>query len=298
MKIRVPQASPSVLMFLAIALIFGISIWFLRCSKHKDSTRTENNGGNQTGEIGNWGPATHVFNEYNVTFTADGQTMYLGWPIKVSHKTGGTWSIPKELPYPINDSVGSRSMNPSITGDGNTLYFVRNDDRSPYFWYSKKINGTWQEPQPVPVNFNIPDGVSSENVDICISWDGTKLWFSDEQDIYYSEFQGGSWSKPQPFSVINTVDYREFDMAISGDGLVLYFATGGRPGYRAYSIWATRKIKGVWQEPVPLDANINIPAYEEIYCPAITFDGSQFYFGAYDRNGELPSGTLVSNRIR
>ncbi|MCK4386366.1 MAG: hypothetical protein KAW52_08900, partial [candidate division Zixibacteria bacterium] len=62
MKIRVPQASPSVLMFLAIALIFGISIWFLRCSKHKDSTRTENNGGNQTGEIGNWGPATHVFN--------------------------------------------------------------------------------------------------------------------------------------------------------------------------------------------------------------------------------------------
>jgi len=243
--------------------------------------------------IDGWNSATHLFaHMYEPSLTADGQTMYLSdtEKIYVSTKSGGSWSIPEELPEVINEpgAIGE-IRNPSITGDGSTLYYYRGIEGSdvPY-WYSTKVNETWQTPQPVDIEF----GDLYPTHHFLISWDGTKFWFSawdpvnpwdPSDDIYYCESNGSIWSNPVSFDEINSEDYREMDMAVSGDGNTFYFVSAGRPEVSGlYSIWITCFIGGQWSEPVPMGDAINMTNYSERYTPAVTFDGSQFYFGAYD----------------
>ena len=153
------------------------------------------------------------------------------------------------------------------------------------YWYSTKVNNTWQTPQPVNINFD--DLYPTHH--FAISWDGTKFWFSARDstsfytDIYYSELNGSVWGEPVSFDEVNSEDYSEMDMAVSRDGNTFYFVSADRPEVSGlYSIWITCFIDGQWSEPVPMSESINMADYSERYTPAVTYDGSQFYFGAYD----------------
>lgn len=254
------------------------------------------------GGDGDWGEAEIFFSgRYHPTITADGGTMYMTdhSKIYVSQRSGETWSTPTALPYPVNDtSEIAFRFSPSITGDGNTLYF--SEVGFPYsYWSARKVGSLWQEPQRVVLDTT---GLVLMHK-LCISWNGSTLWFtattpsSQNIDIYYSTFDGSAWSAPQPFSEVNTSEYNETSMAINAGGNAFYFTSEGRSGDpNSKSIWVSRKQSGAWQEPVPMGDAINMPDYNQVYDPAISYDGSHFYFSAYGFPN--PSGIFVANALR
>jgi hypothetical protein len=255
------------------------------------------------GDDDEWEEAEVLFGgKYHPSITSDGRTMYMTDynKIFVSEKSGDSWSTPTALPYPVNDTVEIDFMfSPSITGDGSRLYFSKVLPMFTY-WSARKVGGVWQQPQRVVLDTT---GLFLMEK-LCISWDGTTLWFtavvppSQIVDIYYSTFDGYSWGPPQPFDEVNTVEYNETSMAISAGGNTFYFTSEGRSGDAdSKSIWVTHKQYGVWQEPVLLGDAINMPDYEQVYDPAISYDGSEFYFSAHAFFPD-PSGIFVSSASR
>lgn len=260
------------------------------------TTVEDSSGGGGEG----WGEAEILFSyKYHPSITSDGQTLFMTDfdKIFVSQKTGDNWSTPEALPYPVNDTADVNFIfSPSITGDGNTLYFSRLTVFFSY-WYSRKTGSVWQEPRMVSI-----DTTGLRLVDqLHISWNGNKLWFtahvppSQNIDIYYSIFDGVSWSTPQPFTEVNTSDYDETSMALSADGNSFYFTREEGSG-NSKSIWITHREYGSWGEPSPMGESINMPGYGQVYDPAISYDGSHFYFSAFGFPN--PSGIFVANALR
>ena len=249
----------------------------------------------------NWGTAVHLFNDmYDPSLTQDGLTMYMYNSgtnrIYVSVKSGGVWGTPTLLPTTINGSGSTVVRSPSITGDGNRLYFVNDFYTNPVYYYSDKIGGVWQTPQQVSIDLT---GITPHD-NFRVSWDGNEFWFTgaDDQsvtmDIFHCHYNGSVWSSPTKLFTEFTDDYNEYDFAISSDGNTLYFDTGTRIEITgSYSIWVSCKIGGVWQEPVPMGSTINMANYRERYTPEVSYDGSILYFSAWEVG--LPIGIFMSN---
>lgn len=136
--------------------------------------------------------------------------------IWVSRRKGKEWTIPANLGYPIN-TAGYDGF-PSISADGKSLYFMREDKSS-----SKRTNtglecydlyvsyqqpkGGWGEPEKLPA----PVNMGCERLPRIMP-DNKTLYFSSfraggkgELDIYKSvKGPDGKWSNPQVLSFMNT----------------------------------------------------------------------------------------------
>src|SRR5262245_64418504 len=114
--------------------------------------------------------------------------------------------IPKKLPFPPNDDFGS--YEPTITPDGNTIYFARFAGSG-----DKRVLGTTTD---IFVTHRI--GQTSE-------WPGT----------------GADWTPPERLPDTVNSDSIDQEPRIMPDGKTLYFMsrrTGGRGGA---DIWTTQK---------------------------------------------------------
>ncbi len=293
-----------------VASLSGSTTYFWRIVAKDDRGNRSNGGiwsfrteeGGDGGGTDEWGEAERLFGGFmEPSITADGRTMYMTdlEKIYVSSKASGVWLSPVPLPYPVNDTAEINFIfSPSISGDGNTLYFSRLAFILGYL-YSRKVGNIWQEPRRVDIDTT---NLILEDI-LCISWDGSTLWFSALQhgsqnlDIYSCTYNGSSWSPPLPFSAVNTAEYNETGMAISGNGNTFYFTSEGRPEVPlSRSIWVTHKVYGTWQTPVPLGETINMPDFDQVSSPAISYDGSQLFFRA--SRFPWPSGIYVSNALR
>src|SRR2546425_8549601 len=124
--------------------------------------------------------------------------------------------IPRKMPFPPNDEFGS--YEPTITPDGNTIYFARfanNGDKRVlgtttdlFVTHRIKQTGEWPGPSAdwTPPE-RLPDTVNSDSMDQepRITPDGKTLYFMSRRsgglggaDIYVSHKQpNGEWSKAQ-----------------------------------------------------------------------------------------------------
>ena len=152
--------------------------------------------------------------------SADGGELYFstmkspgvgGFDICVS-EWKGAWANPVNLAAPIN-SKGHEAC-PSLTPDGNTLYFMRCErmdqnkaDNCRLFRAIKKSNGQWGEPEELPEAINTGNSQSPR-----IMADGETLVFSSDKmpnnkrgmDLYVSRLRGGAWSAPTALDFVNT----------------------------------------------------------------------------------------------
>lgn len=153
--------------------------------------------------------------------SADGKKVYYttlktpsvgGFDIWTSDWKGNTWSEPVNVGPPLNSK--SHDATPSVTPDGNTLYFMRCDkmDQSKaesckIFRVTKKVNGQWDEPVELPATINTGNSQTPR-----IMADGESLIFSSDKmkgnkggmDLYITKFSNGNWSQPQPLDFVNT----------------------------------------------------------------------------------------------
>lgn len=191
------------------------------------------------------GELNGIYHEGPVAINAKGDTMYLtrnNYSKKVIGKSvqdvvsfklyqmywkDTVWTGLTELPF---SSADFNTGHPALSADGNTLYFA--SDRAGGFggsdlWLSKKVNGTWSEPQNLGAAIN----TAGNEVFPSVFKDSLFFYSSDGSygmgglDIYRCNFKNGEIGAPvnvgYPFNSSND----DFGVAISKNGNEGYFSS-------------------------------------------------------------------------
>ncbi|HOY05661.1 MAG TPA: OmpA family protein [Saprospiraceae bacterium] len=137
--------------------------------------------------------------------------------------------------------------------------FAKDKTQKTRIYSSKKVNGVWSEPEPLPFNNNEFDDFHP-----AISIDGDKLFFASNRpgslgstDIYVAYKVGDSWSEPVNLGAGVNTKGREAFPFIHADN-TLYFASdateGGQGGFDMY--YALME-NNQWTKPVNLGSPFN-----------------------------------------
>ena len=167
--------------------------------------------------------------------------------------------------------------------DGNMNENVA-DDNKPWedVFISKKVGGKWEYAK----NIGAPINNAYHNSNLALSADGNTLFlFNDDGngDIYFSEFENGQWSAPEPITGINS-SFEEKSITISSDESTLYFSSDRPGGFGGLDIYkATKDSKGNWSNTKNLGPKINSDLDDD--GPFIDYDGVTLYFSSKGRKG-------------
>jgi len=204
-------------------------------------------------------------------------------------------------PKPLSKNINTANPEylPSITADGNTLIFTRNQFRQEDVFQSEFKNGEWQTAKPLD-NINTDDNEGSAY----ISANGQFIVFnrrSEEgfgnHDLYFSEKQGTTWSDPINMGPLVNTKYWEAQPSLSADGQLLYFTSNRPGGQGGYDIWLTyRRSNGEWAKPINLGKEINTPLDDE--TPFYHPDGQTLYFMSKGHAGMGDYDLHVSRRTK
>ena len=204
------------------------------------------------------------------------------------------WDEPVPMEGPIN-TAGAEDA-PVITPDGNTFFFFFTPDLEvppekqlldsvTGIWWSKKISGTWSEPERIILNDDLVlDGP------LCIQ--GNTLWFAsfrngnyrnDDGDVYTTVLENGKWTNWQNAGQLLNEQYNIGELYTSTDGNIMYFGRLGYGGFGESDIWETKKINGIWTEPANLGATVNTEVNEA--QPFLSSDGNELWFTSPSKMG-------------
>lgn len=162
--------------------------------------------------------------------------------IYLSRKEGNQWGKAINLGSTINSEYWESQ--PSISPDGNTLYFVSNRPGGigGYDIWKSTLNdeSKWTLPVNLGPEINTPFDESTP----FIHSDGKTLYFSSDgwpgmgnKDIFYSKLGEGTWSKPQNLGYpINTFN-EEIGLIVSADGSEGLFASNLEGGFGELDIY-------------------------------------------------------------
>lgn len=204
---------------------------------------------------------------------------------------------PKPLSANINTS--NPEYLPSITAEGNTIIFTRNQSRQEDVFMSTFKNGQWQTAQPLgSVNTDENEGSAY------ISANGQFIVFNrraadgfGNHDLYFSEKKGDTWSTPVNMGPVVNTKYWEAQPSLSADGQLLYFASNRPGGQGGYDIWLTyRKSNGAWAKPINLGKEINTTSDDE--TPFYHPDGQTLYFMSKGHVGMGDYDLYLSRRTK
>jgi outer membrane protein OmpA-like peptidoglycan-associated protein len=204
--------------------------------------------------INNYGDSTDLIGGPSISF--DGNELFffasfregLGREdIYYSVRSGDTWSTPKNIGAPINTN-GYEGF-PSISADGNELYFVRqsyhelsNDDIAD-LWenkacYSifksvKQPDGSWGNPfrLPFPINQDCEKAprIMADNQTLIFA--SNRLGGLGDYDLYQTQLDVvGDWKSPLALEFINTNSSDQF-ASISAQGDLLYYVYDSKDIY-------------------------------------------------------------------
>ena len=203
-------------------------------------------------------------------------------------------------PVSIGDAINTTDDEywPSITADGQTLMFTRQNNSgakgSSYltiqedFYISYLIDNIWQK----AVNAGTPLNTRQNEGAQTLSSDGLYMYFTacdrpgglGSCDLYFSAYHEGKWSLPVNLgSPVNTPQW-ESQPSVSADGKIIYFSSSRPGGFGGKDLWYSIKDeKNKWSNPVNLGEVVNTDGDE--MSPFIHFDGKTLYFSSDGRPG-------------
>lgn len=180
-------------------------------------------------------------NEGAQTITADGEVIFFAackrpngygsCDIFASFRQGdGSWGKARNLGKAINSKLWESQ--PSISPDGQTLYFVRGKssyDKELNIFYSRFTKNGWTEARPVPGEVN----TSGQETSPFIHFDNQHLYFSSnghpgmgDLDFFVSTRQAdGSWGEAQNLGYPINTPAQEFSLIVAPDGKTGYFSS-------------------------------------------------------------------------
>ena len=229
--------------------------------------------------------------DYYPCLSLDGQDLYFtgmymsGYgddDIYVCHWQGDEWGPHENLGPVINSS--QRDLSPSISPDGDTLYFVSYGRPGGYGWYdiwkSWKTETGWAEPVNMGPNINT---VGMEWT-VYIAPDNNHLYFASDcwppysaLDLYVCTRTDSGWSLPQ--NLINLSSYStEYSTTMTADMQTMYFTKW----YYNYEIFTSEWNGDNWTSETNIGPPINTNAWD--HCPTVSADGNTLYFVRQDTN--------------
>ena len=208
-------------------------------------------------------------------------------------------------PVPFNPVSVGISINstddeywPSITADGRTLMFTRQNKPSKStigyrieqedFYVSNLLENGWQKAvnAGAPINTNKNEGAQA------LSSGGNYMYFTacdrpgglGSCDLYFSAYDNGKWSVPVNVGTpVNSPNW-ESQPSVSADDRILFFSSSRPGGVGGKDIWfSVLKENSKWASPVNLGNTINTEGDE--MSPFIHFDGKTLYFASDGRPG-------------
>ncbi|WCL49508.1 OmpA family protein [Leptospira sp. GIMC2001] len=215
-----------------------------------------------------------------------------------------------------NVNTSFQEFSPSLSTDGQTLYFYSKRDRNSYtdiFSSNRKTDGTWDFPKEV-VELNSEFDDQSP----FITADGKYIYFSSNRDgswearlangkigisrdIYVSEKVGNGWSDPQPLPIEINSDMIEENPHVVGDTMLFTRYPFSQP--ELARIYISKKQGNKWTPAVALsgpvnDANATIAASLSDDQKNIFFSSNrQGGFGGFDLYSANWDGTKAVGSI-
>ena len=216
--------------------------------------------------INNFGDSTDLIAGPSISF--DGNLLYFSasigvgnsMDVYVSQRKSDGWGSPKKLGSNINTPNGYEGF-PSISADGNTLYFVKNNLEGPQDKDLQKQNlfclsvykaelqpdGSWGLPVKLPAPIN-QDCEKAPR----IMADGRTLIFSSNRpggqgdyDMYQSKLNEiDEWSLPVPLKFVNTTASDQLP-CISAEGDLMYYVYDNKDIYSVVIPPELRQFKNV-----------------------------------------------------
>jgi outer membrane protein OmpA-like peptidoglycan-associated protein/tetratricopeptide (TPR) repeat protein len=196
---------------------------------------------------------TPEFNEGAQSVTQDGKYLFFtgcdrpgGYgqcDIYVSQKMDDDWEKPVNLGPPVN--TRSWESQPSISADGNTLYFVSNR-KGGYggydIWKSTLTKTGWSEPENLGPNVNTPYDEQSP----FIHPDDNTLYFASNGwpgmgnlDLFVSRRDNsGKWQKPVNLGYPINTSGDDTGLSINAAGTQAFFSSNNIKGYGGYDIYS------------------------------------------------------------
>ena len=149
-------------------------------------------------------------------------------------RAAGKELVPRKLPFPPNDEYGS--YEPTITADGNTIYFARFAGTG-----DKRVAGTTTD---IFVTHRIRQGGE---------WPGT----------------GADWTAPERLPDASNTDAMEQEPRITPDGKTLYFMSRRSTGTGGADIYVSHKgPNGEWSKAQMLGPNVNTQYSDHCFMPS------------------------------
>jgi len=194
-------------------------------------------------------------------------------------------------PVSINQNLkaGRITVPTTITGDGKTLYIVRDDNDDGNIYVSHFKDGIWTKMKALNKNINTSEWESHAS----ITKDGKILFFTSDRkggygglDIYKSYFdeEKNDWGPAINLGpTINTM-YDEETPNIINEGKTLYFSSQGHYGMGGFDIfYATLLDNGNWTSPMNLGYPLNTVGNDLFYLPRKNGEYAIFPLNGNDR---------------
>jgi hypothetical protein len=178
---------------------------------------------------------------------------------------------------------------PVFTFDSSEMYFRISQYPYAVIFCMKEENGSWSTPETAVFSGRYSDG------DPFISYDGKKLFFSsyrpisgkgeprNDEDIWYVERSGRSWSEPRNLgSPVNSDQSDEWKASLSENGN-LYFTSNRDTNQSGWKIYFSKWTGYEYSTPIEFDVRINNEYHPA--CPCIARDESFMIFAADKESG-------------
>lgn len=239
--------------------------------------------------------------ETHAAFSPTGDTLYFlkcmpdltTCAICVSYKSdNNSWTDPEIVPF----SGRYLDVDPFVTKDGNTIYFVSNRpvhgsdsvNSSWDIWKVNKKDNKWDNPVHLDSAIN-----SSQDEYYPTLADNGNLYFGSSRnngkggsDIYCAERVNGITTIENLGDSINT-NNNEYEAFISPDESYLIYMSTRPNGLINADFYVSVRKKGNWTKAGKLPVPLNSSATE--WAPKVTRDTKYFYFGSTrNRSAELP----------
>lgn len=230
-------------------------------------------------------------NETEAYFTIQSPDQEISQIARIN-KEDGKWSEPNLLSF----CDEFKYLEPFLSPDGKRLYFASDkplsntNKRNFDIWYVERagLNDSWSEPVNLgkPVNTELDEFYPSVTAN-------NNLYFTLESpdgygkdDIYFSEWKDGAYSKPILLdTTINSSGY-EFNAFVSPDESFMLFTKYNEPGgLGSGDMYISKKsLDGKWQKAENMGEQINTKFME--YCPFYNANTQTLYFTS--RRNNLP----------
>jgi glyoxylase-like metal-dependent hydrolase (beta-lactamase superfamily II) len=209
------------------------------------------------------------------------QGLYLG------HKPPGL--TPEIFAQAVISTGYHEDGGPAFTPDLSEIYFRIAQPPYPAIFFLKQHGDGWSAPQTASFSGRYADG------DPFISIDGQKLFFSsnrplsgqgqpkEDEDIWYVERLGCSWSEPRNLGGPVNSDQSEWKPSLSENGN-LYFTSKRGANPSGWKIFCSKWTGHEYSEPIEFDEKIN-GAFHPI-CPCIARDEHFLVFAAAKEVGK------------